>query len=185
MGRIRIIAGEFRGRRLVVPRGRQVRPTGERVREALFDILGERVAGARVLDAYAGTGALGLEALSRGAREVVFLESDRSAARLLRANVEALGAGGRCAVHDTDAVAWLEGPRVGPAFELILADPPYAADEGSRLVGRAAGRLAPDGWLVLERDAARVAVEGGEGLARFRTARYGRTCLDFYRCQAP
>ena len=78
-----------------------MRPTAERVREALFDILGERVDGARVLDAYAGTGALGLEALSRGAREVVFVESDRAAARLLRENVEALGAGARCAVHDS------------------------------------------------------------------------------------
>jgi 16S rRNA (guanine966-N2)-methyltransferase len=183
MGRIRIIAGEFKGRRLDVPDGRRVRPTSERVREALFSILGERVVGARVLDAYAGTGALGLEALSRGAGEVVFVESDRAAVRRIREHVETLGAGERCTVHEAEAISWLKDPRGSGTFDLILADPPYAGDEARRLAGPAAARrLVPGGWLVLERDADRSPVEGGgEALPRFRTARYGGTCLDFYR----
>jgi len=183
MGRIRIIAGEFKGRRLAVPEGRRVRPTAERVREALFSILGERVIGARVLDAYAGTGALGLEALSRGAHEVVFVESDRAAVRRLREHLETLGAVDRCSVHEAEAVSWLKAPCGAEIFDLILADPPYAGGEGQRLAGPAAARrLAPGGWLVLEREAARAPVEaGGEILPLFRTARYGGTCLDFYR----
>lgn len=182
MGRIRIIAGEFKGRRLAVPAGRRLRPTAERVREALFSILGERVVGARVLDAYAGTGALGFEALSRGAGEVVFVEADRAAARQLRENVGALGAAARCSVHEAEAVGWLGGARADAAFDLILADPPYAAGEGPRLVGRVAeGGLLPGGWLVLERDAARPQAAHGGELSLFRTARYGGTCLDFYR----
>jgi len=187
MGRIRIIAGEFKGRRLVVPEARGTRPTGERVREALFSILGDRVAGARVLDAFSGTGALGLEALSRGAREVVFVESDRPAARQLRGNIEALGAAARCKVHEAEALGWLAGPRTGGSFDLILADPPYeAAPERRLLTGAAAGKLTADGWLVLERSASSAPAEGvGEDLVLFRTARYGRTCLDFYRRSAP
>jgi 16S rRNA (guanine(966)-N(2))-methyltransferase RsmD len=187
MGRIRIIAGEFKGRRLVVPAGRRLRPTAERVREALFSILGSRLAGARVLDAYAGTGALGFEALSRGAGEVVFVESDRAAARLLRDNAERLGVASRSAVREVEAVAWLEGSAGGAEFALILADPPYAADEErSRFLRLAAGRLADGGWLVLEREAtSRSAGTGAEPLLLFRNARYGGTCLDFYRHSGP
>ena len=183
MGRIRIIAGELKGRRLSVPEGQRLRPTGERVREALFSILGERVAGARVLDAYAGTGALGFEALSRGAHEVLFLESDEGAVRRLRENVERLGVAGRCAVRRADAAVWLDAPPTGPLFQLILADPPYAAaEEQGRFLRAAAGRLARGGWLILERDAGRQpAGEGRQGLELFRTARYGRTVLDFHR----
>lgn len=183
MGRIRIIAGEFKGRRLSVPEGRGVRPTAERVREALFSILGERVVGARVLDACSGTGALGLEALSRGAREVVFVESDRGAALRLRENIEILGASARCAVHEADVAAWLRDTRRVSPFDLILADPPYAAETERRLLARAAaGCLGREGWLVLERGASGAPeTEVGGDLVRFRTARYGATCLDFYR----
>jgi 16S rRNA (guanine(966)-N(2))-methyltransferase RsmD len=182
MGRIRIIAGEFKGRRLVVPEGLDVRPTSERVREALFSILGSRVLEARVLDAYAGTGALGIEALSRGAREVVFVESDPAAARRIREHLEALGVVLRAPVHQADALAWLRGPGGGGPFGLILADPPYAAEEGRARFGRASAvRLARGGWLVLERDAAASpAPLAGSELVLFRSARYGRSCLDFY-----
>jgi len=183
MGRIRIIAGELKGRRLSVPESGGLRPTGERVREALFSILGERVAGARLLDAYAGSGALGFEALSRGSREVVFVESDAAAAARLRENAERLGVADRCAVHRAEAAAWLRHRPGAQPFEVILADPPWAAeDERASFLRAAAGHLAPGGWLVLERDAGRGEPEPvPPELPRFRTARYGRTILDFHR----
>ena len=182
VGFLRIIAGELGGRRIRTPRGDQVRPTADRVREALFSIVGARVVGARVLDAFAGTGALGLEALSRGAREVVFVESARPVLRLLRENVEALGMASRSVLVHADAVRALAEGRVEGAFGLILADPPYASPDAGRFVEAVASGtwLAPGGWLVLEGPAASPAPPGGTGLKHARTARYGDTSLDFY-----
>lgn len=132
---MRIIAGEWGGRRIAAPRGRDVRPTADRIREAWMSALGPRIPGFRVLDLFAGSGALGLEALSRGAREVVFVERARGALRVLRANIDALGAGERCTVVAADAFAWLGGDRPG-AFDVALADPPYAQGTAARLLER-------------------------------------------------
>jgi len=183
LGYLRIIAGEFKGRRIRIAAGAPTRPTAERVREALFSILGPGLPGARVLDAYSGSGALGFEALSRGAREVVFVDADPRAVRGLRSTAEALGAGDRCvvargAVSDTLG----SGTVVGP-FDLILADPPYASEERGgflRLIVER-GLLAPTGRVVIERDhRAAPADPDRPGLRLARSERYGRCTLDFY-----
>jgi 16S rRNA (guanine(966)-N(2))-methyltransferase RsmD len=133
---LRIISGEFRGRRIRAPEGRVARPTREEVREAWFNVLGDRMAGSRVLDLYSGSGALGLEALSRGARHVCFVESNRKVLRVLESNIELLGVTDRTAVCPQDALSVAEGlPSTGGrAWDIVLADPPYASDAAARLV---------------------------------------------------
>ena len=148
---MRIIAGEWRGRKLVAPSGQQTRPTADRTRETLFSMLASRLGsfdGLRVADLYAGSGALGLEALSRGAANATFVENDRSALKAIEANAAALGAADRIAVRATSAVAL---PKAGP-FDLILADPPYSPGSGSAVIlaVAAAGWLASGGWMAVE-----------------------------------
>jgi 16S rRNA (guanine966-N2)-methyltransferase len=120
---VRVVAGEFGGRRLQAPRGRATRPTSDRVREALFSMLGD-VGGAAVLDLYAGSGALGIEALSRGAESAVFVDSEARAAEAIRRNLDTLGAHGE--VRRQDALRFLAAAH-GP-FELVFCDPPYDSD---------------------------------------------------------
>ena len=122
---MRVIAGAYKGRRLKAPAGRDTRPTSDRVREALFSILGD-VANARVLDLYAGSGALGIEALSRGAAEVVFVERDRRAAEAIRANLRSLG-DPPATIHAADVSAWLARAGGARQFDLVFADPPYSS----------------------------------------------------------
>jgi 16S rRNA (guanine966-N2)-methyltransferase len=123
---MRVVAGEHRGRRLRAPAGVATRPTPDRVREALFSILGS-VEGLRVADLYAGSGALGIEALSRGAASAVFVESDRGAAAAVRENLAAI-APVEAEVVERDALAWLRGAGAGGVrFDLLLCDPPYDA----------------------------------------------------------
>lgn len=129
---LRIIAGEFKGRRLKTPGGRAVRPTSDRVREAWFSILQGSLPGARVLDLFAGSGALGFEALSRGAARVEFVESQRAALAALQANSAALEVEDRVTIHRLDAVRFAE--RLQPnQFDVAFADPPYATDHAERL----------------------------------------------------
>lgn len=148
---MRIIAGEWRGRKLVAPAGQQTRPTADRTRETLFSMLASRLGsfeGLRVADLYAGSGALGLEALSRGAGHATFVENDRAALKAIEANVATLGANDRIAVRATSAAVL---PKAEP-FDLILADPPYSPGSGSAVVAAvaAAGWLAPGGWMAIE-----------------------------------
>ena len=133
---LRIIAGEFGGRRIQAPQGRDTRPTREAVREAWFNVLADRISAARVLDLYAGSGALGLEALSRGAAYVGFVESNAAVLAVLRANVETLGVASRTEVLARDVVSVVRGlSRTGTReWDIVLADPPYAGDAASRLV---------------------------------------------------
>jgi 16S rRNA (guanine966-N2)-methyltransferase len=131
---VRVVAGEFRGRRLAAPRGMRTRPTADRVREALFSMLGD-VSGARVLDLYAGSGALGIEALSRGAESAVFVERDARTAAVIDRNLASLGLEQR--VVRQDAVRFLA--RAGGMFDLVFCDPPY--DSASRLAGPLAEHL--------------------------------------------
>ncbi len=144
---MRIVAGAWRGRRLVAPSGSATRPTADRVRQALFDMLlhaswGGRAAveGARVLDAFAGTGALGLEALSRGAAHAIFMERDRAALAALRANIAACGAADRATVLPADAT---RPPQAEAPCGMVFLDPPY----GEELVPRAVSALRGSGWL--------------------------------------
>ena len=131
---MRVVAGAFKGRRLQAPRGQRTRPTADRVREALFSMLGD-VSGARVLDLYAGSGALGIEALSRGAASIVFVERHQAAVAAIRRNLELVGA--EAEVRRQDALRFL-GRATGP-FDLVFVDPPY--DSAGRLGGPLTERL--------------------------------------------
>jgi 16S rRNA (guanine966-N2)-methyltransferase len=146
---LRVVAGRFKGRRLAAPRGTRTRPTADRVREALFSMLGD-VGGARVLDLYAGSGALGIEALSRGADSAVFVERDAQAVAAIERNLAAVGA--EATVLRQDALRFLA--RADGAFDLVFCDPPY--DSASRLAGPLADRLpaliAEDARIVTESD---------------------------------
>jgi 16S rRNA (guanine966-N2)-methyltransferase len=139
-GELRIIGGRYRGRRLPVPSETGLRPTSDRVRETLFNWLAPVIPGARCLDAFAGSGALGFEAVSRGAGEVVLIEQSGAAARQLEANARRLGAEETRILRD-DAIRWLEGS--GRAFDIVFLDPPFA----EALWAPAIERLAHRGWL--------------------------------------
>ena len=148
---MRIIAGAWRGRRLASPPGIATRPTADRVRETLFSMLASRLGtfeGLRVADLFAGSGALGLEALSRGADFACFVESDPKALEAIRANAAMLGALDQVRILAGSALAL---PRSEP-FDLLLADPPYAPGSGTAAAGAAAaaGWLAPGGWMAVE-----------------------------------
>lgn len=149
----RIIAGEARGRRLKVPKGAQVRPTTDRVRESVFAALGSLadLDGMRVLDAFAGSGALGLEALSRGAAHTTFVERHRPTLAVLRANVESLGFADRSRVVSADVLRWLATAGPEP-FDVAFCDPPHNFPVWDRLLGRLDARI-----LVAESDRAVVA----------------------------
>ncbi|HVJ69953.1 MAG TPA: 16S rRNA (guanine(966)-N(2))-methyltransferase RsmD [Sphingomicrobium sp.] len=148
---MRIIAGEWRGRKLVAPEGRQTRPTADRTRETLFSMLASRLGsfeGLRIADLYAGSGALGIEALSRGAEHATFVETDRAALKAIDANSKTFGTGDRAAVRAMSAAAL---PDCQP-FDLILADPPYEPGSGTAVAAAVAkaGWLAPGGWMAVE-----------------------------------
>jgi len=171
---MRIVAGEFGGRRLAMPKDARVRPTADRIREAWMSILGGDIAGARVLDLYAGSGALGLEALSRGAATAAFVELNPPSLRALEANIAALGVGGRSAVHRGEALRFAE--RLGSgAFDLAFADPPYGRDDAARLV--ALFRRTPFARILSVEHSADARLDGDS------TRRYGDTSLTF--CHAP
>ncbi|HET7452154.1 MAG TPA: RsmD family RNA methyltransferase [Thermoanaerobaculia bacterium] len=171
-GALRVVGGIFRNRRLAVVPGS--RPTSERAREALFDILGDRVRGWRVLELFAGSAAVAIEALSRGAAEAVAVDRDPRAAaanaRAVGAPLEVVGEDSVCAARRL-ALA-------GRRFDLVFLDPPYG--EPSPPASDVAAVAAPDGWIVWQTDAG-AAAEAPEGWEAFRTARYGRNAFTFLR----
>jgi 16S rRNA (guanine(966)-N(2))-methyltransferase RsmD len=176
---MRIIAGSLKGRRLATPRWEGLRPTSDRLRETLFNILAPRVPGAFVLDGYAGTGAVGLEALSRGAERVVFVERDRRAVALIEENLRHCGVSDGCVIMRAD-IGRLREPCAARRFDLVLLDPPYAEpDLESTLVGAAAW-LAADGLLVLEHARRRAAPSAAGPLVRTRVVQSGDSSLSFY-----
>jgi 16S rRNA (guanine966-N2)-methyltransferase len=148
---VRVVAGTHRGRTLKAPRGGGTRPTADKVREALFSILGP-VDGLHVLDLFAGSGALGIEALSRGAASATFVESDRRVAATIRDNLNALGEG--AAIVQRDVLRWLADPPPGTAYDLVLVDPPYdsAAQLGEPLSQRLPAILTDEALIVIESD---------------------------------
>ena len=174
---MRIVAGEFRGRRLKSPSWDGLRPTSDRLRETLFNILGPSVRGATVLDGYAGTGAIGIEALSRGAAAVTFVERDPRAVKLIEANLAALGAAGVIMRAElTDAVMRLGGQ----VFDLIILDPPYADTAAAQALD-ATQPLASAGTRVVVEHATRHAPPAGpSGLRLTRTVKAGDSAISFY-----
>jgi 16S rRNA (guanine966-N2)-methyltransferase len=169
---VRIVAGEFGGRRLVVPRDGRVRPTADRVREAWMSILASELPGARVLDLFAGSGALGLEALSRGAARATFVELSPASLEALRGNIESLGVGRRATVRRGDALRFAQGLGAGE-YDVAFADPPYSADAADRLL--ALFRATPFARILSIEHPADRRVEGDE------TRRYGDTAVTFCR----
>ena len=178
---MRIVAGEWRGRSIDAPPGAVTRPTADRVRETLFSMLASRLGtfeGLRVADLFAGSGALGLEALSRGAASATFIESDAQALASIRRNAEKLGASTRVQIVAGSALAL---PRRDP-FDVVFADPPYAAGLGTAVVRSivGAGWLAPGGWLCVETSRGD-AIEG-EALAVETVRDIGRARITLLRC---
>jgi 16S rRNA (guanine966-N2)-methyltransferase len=156
---MRIVSGEFRGKALAAPEGQATRPTSDRARQAVFNILehaawGPELDGVRVIDLFAGSGALGFEALSRGAAFCLFVETDEAARGAIRENVDAMGLFGRTRVHRRDATDLGVRPGAdGPAFDLAFLDPPYAKGLGEKALAKlaAGGWLAPGAVVVFER----------------------------------
>jgi 16S rRNA (guanine(966)-N(2))-methyltransferase RsmD len=181
----RIVAGEHGGRRLVVPAGRDTRPTSDRVREALFSTLESTpgLAGSRFADLFAGSGAVGLEALSRGAAHVLLVESDARAARVVRDNIAALKAGARVRLV-TDRVERVVAGAPDEPYDVVFADPPYDVP-GERVTelldALAKGWLAPGAVVVVERSARGAEVAWPAGYAPLSSRRYGETMLWYAR----
>lgn len=182
-GGLRIIAGRFKGKRLACPPGEATKPTSGLVRGALFNIVAGLLPGAEVLDLYAGTGALGLEALSRGAEHAVLVEGDRRAAGALRDNVDSLGAGGQADLVAMDALSYLD--RCRSRFDLVLADPPYAEDLTGALLARLEERgvLKGNGVAVVQEPSRRPVCPGHGNLVLWKSRSHGRTRLALYRNQ--
>ena len=183
---MRVIAGVHKGRRLRPPTGLYVRPTSERVREALFSILGAYVEQAHVVDLYSGTGAIGLEALSRGAAHVVFVEHQPSSLQLLRENLKRCGNPAECTViasevrrafQNSDLLTWAP-------FHIVFADPPYyTPEEIEPLLSILSNQvlLAESGLVILEHPTRITIPQQIENIRQFRQARYGDTSLTFFK----
>jgi 16S rRNA (guanine966-N2)-methyltransferase len=170
LGFVRIIAGEFKGRRLKTPATDKVRPTADRVREAWFSILQRSIRGGRVLDLFAGSGALGLEALSRGAVTADFVELHRLALAALKANITTLHVDDRTVIHRVDALAFAQQLHPGQ-YDVAFADPPYAGEQAARLV--AMFRVTPFARVCSIEHAADRPIPGDD------TRRYGDTAVTF------
>lgn len=180
---MRVIGGEARGRRLEAPKGARVRPTLDRVRESLFNILAPRLSGARFLDLFAGSGANGIEALSRGASACTFVDNDETSLRVLRKNLDNTGLGARARVRrlplpgGLDRLEEFEG-----GYDIIFADPPYIFSRHAALLAavRNFGLLAEQGVIVLEHAARTELADELDGYRCSRRNRYGDTALSFY-----
>ena len=182
---MRIIAGKFRGKALLSPADESIRPTSDRARESVFNILASRLSpnldGLKVLDLFAGTGALGLEALSRGAATVVFVDTGAEARGLIRDHIEAFGAGGLAKLLRRDATALGPAGTMGP-MDLVFLDPPYGKGLGEQaLVSLREGNwLAPDATIVLE-ESADVTLALPEGYVLDDRREYGAAAVHFIR----
>lgn len=188
---MRIIAGELKGRRLDAPDWEGLRPTSDKLRETLFNILTPRIQGARVLDGYAGTGAVGIEALSRGASHVTFVEKDPRAVRLIESNLVRCGLGPArptpAAMERSERYAIIRAGfagshrrLLGAAFDVLFLDPPYGTAELEEALAQAAPLVGPDTLLVVEHARRDAAPEMADGLRRTRDLTSGDSALAFY-----
>lgn len=189
---MRVVAGQAGGLRLKAVPGRGTRPTTDRVKESVFGILGQRCLGARVLDLFAGTGSLGIEALSRGADRAVLVERDRAALRVLRENLESTGFTAQAEVWPRDVLSVLadagcrEVEKAG-AFDLVFVDPPYGSGLAEVVVRRLgeSGCLAPEAVVVAEHSNHQALPDRAGTLVLRRRQRYGETVVSFYSVAAP
>ena len=175
---MRVIAGQYKGRRLKAPTWEGLRPTSDKLRETLFNILAPRIAGARVLDGYAGTGAVGIEALSRSAAHVTFVEKNRRAVALIGENLRMCGIEADYTIHCGDVPSVLRRLDQNAMFDVVLLDPPYELPEFSTALEAAASHLAEAGVLVLER-ASRREPDVPASLRRVRDVTAGDSALTF------
>lgn len=181
---MRVIGGLARGRRILAPRGRHTRPTSDYLREVLFNLLTQQVEGRMFLDLYAGTGAVGIEALSRGAAGAVFVEHNRSALTMLYRNLETSGFRDRAEVVPMEVLRYLRRATCGSRqFDLIFLDPPYMHTDAAAAIGLIASTefLAPTGIAILERSTKAIPIEVPPGLALIREVRHGAAVLQLYR----
>ncbi len=185
---MRIGSGEFSGRKLRAPKGSDTRPTAARLKKSLFAVLAPTLEDARVLDLFAGAGALGLESLSRGAAWAVFVERSRKAADVIRRNIEELGVAERGELLAMDVrTAFTQLGHDGDTFDLVFADPPYEADEDEDLLSRllsvlGGGELVvSEGLVVIEHHHKRELLESYGELTRFRLLKSGESCFTLYQ----
>ena len=176
---MRVIAGQFKGRRLKTPKWDGVRPTSDKLRETLFNVLQTRIESARVLDMFAGTGAVALEALSRGAASATCVDNDRRAAGLIAENAALCGESERCVIIRDVASRALQQLLPGGPFDIVVLDPPYDYPNLADAVRDAAGQRATGGLIVLEHSS-RVAPPQPGGLTLTRTIKSGDSALTFY-----
>lgn len=190
---MRVIAGQFRSRVLQAPAGLDVRPTSDRLRETLFNVLAPRVAGSVFLDLYAGSGAVGIEALSRGAREAVFVEQAQPSLRAIRSNLASLDIRGSYTLEPRSVASalprLLESRHDEDAVDIAFLDPPYAAEDECALAlgllgGACRALLAPEGLVVAEHRKRRGPDERCGALVRYRVLTQGDAALSFYRLAA-
>lgn len=180
---MRVISGEYRGRRLESLEGRDIRPTTDRVKESLFNILGERLIECSFLDLFGGSGAIGIEALSRGARLSVFIDSSIKSIKVLRGNLESLKIKENAEVYNTDYTTAIDKLwRDNRLFDIIFIDPPYSTGIAQNALGEIARKniLQQGGIIVIEHDHKDAMPEKEGKLIRYRVKQYGNTVLSFY-----
>jgi 16S rRNA (guanine(966)-N(2))-methyltransferase RsmD len=181
---LRIIAGEAKGRRIIAPPGRDIRPTSDRVKESLFNILGDKVPDSVVLDLFAGTGNLGLESLSRGAKLSIFIDSNRESIKLIYENIKLLKFEEACEVYHNDASSALTIlNRKGVLFDIIFVDPPYHKNMVPVVINKISelGLLKDDGVIAAEHDVKDLLPDRISDIVSYKTSIYGDTGLTFYR----
>ncbi|WP_411676268.1 16S rRNA (guanine(966)-N(2))-methyltransferase RsmD [Caproicibacter sp.] len=176
---MRVITGSARGKRLSVCTGGAVRPTPDRVKEALFSIIQFQVEGRRVLDLFAGSGQLGIEALSRGAREAVFVDAASQPAAVVAKNLESTGLSDRAKVKRMDFASYLAGDC--GVFDLAFLDPPYRTGLLQRAIPLVAGRMNPGGTIICENPTDEALPESAGDFIRGRSYRYGKIALTLYK----
>lgn len=177
--RVRLISGKYGGRNIDAPDTSRTHPMSERIRNALFNSIGSLTEDAEVLDAFAGSGAVGLEALSRGASRAVFLERDRIAQKVIAANIKLLGCEDRAQLASSPVASWSEANQ-DKQFDLIFVDPPYH-DTQLSTVARLFSHLKPGGTMILSHPGRGEALSGTKGIVVVDNRSYGNACLTFFR----
>jgi 16S rRNA (guanine(966)-N(2))-methyltransferase RsmD len=182
---MRVIAGACRGQRLAAPRSAETRPTSDRVKTIMFDIIGTRVAEAAVVDVFAGSGSLGIEALSRGARRADFVEASTAAGDIIRKNLQATHLDNHATVIVSDAFLFLERGRSEEKYDLALVDPPYGCGFGERTLRALCGscRLASGAWVVVEESSRVKTLAIPESVQLIKQRDVGDTVLYFYEAR--